>query len=76
MTSPQRLYSALMKASTSASGMVPYFHFVGAETGRGEDLRWQKTGADYFQWTARHDTHLATRRSIANSDHDVTTTSG
>ena len=53
-------------SQTSASGMVPYFHFVGAEAGRGEDLRWQKVGADYFQWTARHDAHLATVRSIAN----------
>jgi len=46
--------------------MVPYFHFVGAETGRGEDLRWQKVGAEYFEWTARHNAHLATVRSIAN----------
>ena len=53
-------------SQTSASGMVPYFHFVGAETGRGEDLRWQKVGAEYFEWTARHDAHLATMRSIAN----------
>ena len=53
-------------SQTSASGMVPYFHFVGAETGRGEDTRWQKTGAEYFDWTARHDAHLATLRSIAN----------
>ena len=53
-------------SQTSASGMVPYFHFIGAETGRGEDLRWQKVGSDYFDWTARHDAHLATRRSVAN----------
>ncbi len=51
---------------TVASGMVPYFHFIGAENGLGEDRRWQKIGADYFQWTARHDAHLRTRRSIAN----------
>jgi Hypothetical glycosyl hydrolase 6/Beta-galactosidase trimerisation domain len=51
---------------TLASGMVPYFHFVGAETGRGEDLRWQKVGADYFRWTAQHEAHLTTGRSIAN----------
>jgi hypothetical protein len=51
---------------TSASGMVPYYHFVGSEAGLGEDRRWQKTGADYFRWTARHDAHLRTRRSIAN----------
>ncbi|MGB6691883.1 MAG: alpha-amylase family protein [Terracidiphilus sp.] len=51
---------------TLASGMVPYFHFVGAETGFDEDRRWQKVGENYFRWTAKHDTHLATRRSIAN----------
>ena len=53
-------------AETSASGMVPYYHFVGSEAGLGEDRRWQKTGADYFRWTAKHDAHLRTRRSIAN----------
>ena len=53
-------------AETSASGMVPYYHFVGSEAGLGEDRRWQKTGEDYFRWTAKHDPHLRTRRSIAN----------
>jgi hypothetical protein len=51
---------------TLASGMVPYFHFVGAEKGFDEDRRWQPLGRDYFQWTAKHDAQLATRRSIAN----------
>jgi len=51
---------------TLASGMVPYLHFVGAEKGFCEDRRWQKLGVDYFDWTARHDAHLAARRSIAN----------
>jgi hypothetical protein len=51
---------------TLASGMVPYYHFVGSEDGLGEDRRWQKVGADYFQWTAKHDAHFKTRRSIAN----------
>jgi hypothetical protein len=51
---------------TLASGMVPYYHFVGSEAGFGEDRRWQKAGEDYFRWTAKYDTHLATRRSIAN----------
>jgi hypothetical protein len=51
---------------TLASGMVPYFHFVGAEGGAGEDRRWQEVGRDYFRWTARHDDHFITRRSIAN----------
>ena len=51
---------------TLASGMIPYYHFVGSENGFGEDRRWQKTGADYFQWTAKHDAHLNISRSIAN----------
>ena len=40
---------------TLASGMVPYYHFIGSETGFGEDRRWQKVGADYFRWSAKHD---------------------
>jgi hypothetical protein len=51
---------------TLASGMVPYYHFIGSETGFGEDRRWQKVGTDYFRWTARHDAHFKTRRSIAD----------
>jgi hypothetical protein len=51
---------------TLAGGMVPYYHFVGAEDGLGEDRRWQKIGSDYFRWTAKHDAHFRTRRSIAN----------
>jgi len=51
---------------TLASGMALYFHFIGSEAGFGEDRRWQKVGADYFQWAAKHDAHLKPRRSIAN----------
>jgi hypothetical protein len=51
---------------TLAGGMVPYYHFVGSENGFGEDRRWQRVGVDYFRWTARHDSHFTTRRSIAN----------
>ena len=51
---------------TLASGMVPYYHFVGSEDGLGEDRRWQKVGSDYFRWTAKHDAHFTTRRSLAN----------
>ena len=46
--------------------MVPYLHFVGAENGFDEDRRWQRVGADYFRWTARHDAHFAPVRSIAD----------
>ncbi len=53
-------------SETVASGMTPYNHFVGAEKGFCEDRRWQKVGEEYFDWTARHDAHLAARRSVAD----------
>ena len=51
---------------TLASGMALYYHFIGSEAGFGEDRRWQKVGADYFQWAKKHDAHLKPRRSLAN----------
>jgi putative glycosyl hydrolase-like family 6 (GHL6) protein len=51
---------------TLAGGLVPYYHFIGSENGFGEDRRWQKVGADYFRWTAKHDAHFKVRRPIAN----------
>ena len=51
---------------TLASGMIPYYHFIGSEDGFCEDRRWQKVGADFFRWTAQHDAHFTTRRSIAD----------
>ena len=51
---------------TLASGMALYYHFIGSEAGFGEDRRWQKVGADYFQWAAKRDPHLKPRRSLAN----------
>jgi hypothetical protein len=51
---------------TLASGMVPYYHFVGAENGLGEDRRWQRPGSEFFRWTAKHDRHFKGRRSVAN----------
>jgi hypothetical protein len=51
---------------TLASGMVPYYHWVGAENGMGDDRRWMEPGRQYFQWTAQHDRHFTNRRSIAN----------
>jgi hypothetical protein len=58
--------SRMWLSETLASGMVPYFHFVGAENGFREDRRWQQVGRDNFRWTAQHDAHLTTRRSMAN----------
>src|SRR6201996_3477647 len=49
-----------------ASGMLPYLHFVGDESGFGEDKRWQAVGEEFFRWTAPHDAHLTPRRTVAN----------
>ena len=51
---------------TVASGMVIWYSFIGAQTGMGEDHRWQAPARDYFNWLARHDRHFVNRRSIAN----------
>jgi hypothetical protein len=58
--------AVIWTSQTLASGMVPYYHVVGGENGLGEDLRWEKIGRDYFQWTARHDAHWVNKRTIAN----------
>ena len=51
---------------TVASGMVPYHHIVGAENGMGEDPRSLAPAREFFQWTAKHDAHFTTKRSIAS----------
>lgn len=51
---------------TVASGMVPWYHFIGGETGLGEDRRWQEPGREYFNWLAKHQKHLFNKRPIAN----------
>lgn len=51
---------------TVASGMVPWYHFIGAQNGLGEDRRWLEPGRKYFNWIARHDPHFANKRPIAN----------
>jgi hypothetical protein len=52
-------------SATVASGMVPYWHFIGAEDGMGEDRRWLEPGRQFFDWTAKHDRHFFNKRSIA-----------
>jgi len=51
---------------TLASGMVPYHHIVGGETGLGEDRRSLEPARKYFEWTAKHDRHFTNKRSIAD----------
>jgi len=50
---------------TVASGMVPYHHIIGGETGLGEDHRALEPARQFFDWHARHQRHFANRRAIA-----------
>jgi Hypothetical glycosyl hydrolase 6/Beta-galactosidase trimerisation domain len=49
-----------------AGGLPLYNHFIGSENGFCEDRRWQKVGAEVFEWSAKNDAHLTPRRSLAN----------
>jgi len=51
---------------TVASGMVPWYHFIGGETGLGEDRRWHEPGREYFNWLAKHEKHFFNKQPIAN----------
>ena len=51
---------------TVASGMVPWYHVIGAEDGLGADRRWQEPGRNYFNWLARNEKEFVNKRSIAN----------
>jgi len=53
----------LWLAQTTASGMVPWFHWLG---GSPEDDRWREPGRAFFQWLAAHEAHFRNRRSIAD----------
>lgn len=51
---------------TVAGGMVPWYHFIGAEKSLGADRRWQEPGYAYFNWLAKHDAYLTNKGSIAD----------
>jgi hypothetical protein len=50
-------------AQTTASGMVPWLHWLG---GAPEDTRWQSVGHDFFTWLAREEPHFRNTQSIAS----------
>jgi hypothetical protein len=55
--------ATMWMAQTTASGMVPWFHWLG---GAPEDERWKAVGRDFYTWLARHEPHFRNTRSIAN----------
>lgn len=58
--------ATMWMAQTAASGMRVWYHWLGAQTGLGEDHRWRDAGRDFFHWQARHDPHFTYRRPVAN----------
>jgi len=62
-TSKSPAEATLWMAQTTASGMTPWYHWLG---GAPEDLRWRETGRVFYEWLARHQEHFVNRRSIAN----------
>ena len=50
-------------AQTAASGVVPWFHWLG---GSPEDNRWRDTGRAFYKWLADNEVHFRNKRSIAD----------
>ncbi len=55
--------ATMWMAQTTASGMVPWYHWLG---GAPKDLRWRETGRQFFDWIATHERHFVNRRSVAS----------
>ena len=55
--------TTLWMAQTVASGMVPWFHWLG---GSPEDDRWRDTGRAFFAWLAAQEPHFRNTRSVAD----------
>jgi hypothetical protein len=58
--------SLLWLAQAAASGMVPWYHWIGGQAGLGEDRRWHKPGQLFMQWLARNERHFFNSASIAD----------
>ena len=55
--------TTMWMAQTTASGMVPWFHWLG---GSPEDVRWREVGRSFFAWLAQHEEHFRNRRSVTD----------
>ena len=53
----------LWLAQSTASGMVPWFHWLG---GSPEDIRWREVGRSFFNWLAANEAHFRNRHSLAD----------
>src|SRR5262249_19005900 len=55
--------TTLWLAQTTASGMVPWFHWLG---GAPEDTRWREVGRSFFTWLAAHEPHFRNQPSVSD----------
>ncbi|HEX5483982.1 MAG TPA: hypothetical protein VFZ08_15275, partial [Terriglobia bacterium] len=55
--------ATLWMAQVTASGMVPWYHWLG---GSPLDNRWRETGRVFFDWLAANEPHFRNRRSVAD----------
>lgn len=62
-TSKAPLEMKMWLAQTTASGMTPWFHWLG---GKPEDLRWRGPGRQFYQWIAENQQHFTNDASAAN----------
>ncbi len=62
-TSKSPLEATMWMAQTTASGMTPWYHWLG---GKPEDHRWEQTGRDFFSWLAANEQHFINHGSVAN----------
>ena len=62
-TSKAPLEATMWMAQTTASGMTPWYHWLG---GKPEDHRWEETGRSFFQWIAANAPHFVARESVAD----------
>jgi hypothetical protein len=62
-TSKAPLEATMWMAQTTASGMTPWYHWLG---GKPEDHRWERTGREFYQWLAANQPHFTNTQSVAN----------
>jgi len=62
-TAKAPLEATMWMAQTTASGMVPWYHWLG---GAPEDQRWRAPGRDFFQWIAKNEPHFVNRQTVTN----------